>query len=1567
MNDLEVSDRVLNRVAHAGAELGTQAESTDGSEVRRALDDAFCQGGDRSSNAQAPLPALLRAMQFATSRDARLYWQDFRWRLSGKIDRELFRRAWELTLRRHEVFSLDIRLADGGAPVLQKLDGPLLVWSDPGPGEAVEPGGCGEEASASDGGARAVQCLSLIGPVDDQWELRWRSHHAWMDGRSRQIVLKDVRGAYGRLEAGLDPFPEAAPSFLAVLESRSLLAEAPGSLAFWSDQLAGISSATPLGFGLGHQTAPSEEEAFRNRIRTTIPDDLAELLLRRSAELGLTINSIFQGVWALFLSRTASREQVSFGAPRACRYADGGNASGAVGLLMNMVPVVVAVHDRESVTDFLVRIRRNWLAIRPHETMPISSMRGVGTGVGNPALFESVLACEQRPPASPVAGESTAWRVVDSHLEGWTDVPLVIQIFTGASIELDLAGCGKRFPGPALAELSERLATLVGNLLEDPAALVGDVALLRPQEATRCMELGMAAPATVVGSVTGRFDAIAADHGGRIAIEMEERKLSYAEVSASADRLARALRASGVLAGDRVAVLLDRSPETVVLFLAILRAGAAYVPIDSRYPAARVERILNDAAPRILVTRPDGLPGVETGSVAVVTLDHLAGAAGAAETEEPLPSLSPDSPAYVMYSSGSTGEPKGIVIPHRGITRLVVEPDYVSLNPDTRILQLASLSFDAATFEIWGPLLNGGCCVLYPGDVPDLRTLEETLAVKRVNTAFFTTSLFNLIARENPRLLAPLREVLVGGEALAPASMGKVYEELPDIVLSNVYGPTENTTFSSWYRIPRDHDFRLPIPLGRPIRGSSAHVVDHGGRLLPHGVAGELLLGGAGVGLGYLNKPELTAQRFVAGFDDSTRTCYRSGDLAYVLPDGLIEFVDRIDEQLKIRGFRVEPAEIQGELLRLPGVRAVHVAGEGTPRGGKRLVAWIVASPGTNAESDILEPLARRLPDYMIPASLVFVDELPLNLNGKIDRSALPSPAGADGPVRGAIDGLTETEQRLADIWEATLGDRPPSRRTSFVSSGGDSLGAVSMLMKISREFGVFLNHGEFMADDSLRGIAGLIDRKSGEGRGLPRLGKREDRGNLLPTREMREFYMKREMNPQDRLNFVIVRGFILRGELDVLALEAALRGTVDEHEILRTSLEERDGELQLRVAPPGGTMMKVEVISQRDHASALAAALALHDEECRKGISVLHPQPVRVRLIKVDESTHLLVIGVHHMVFDGHSVRIFLDGVSAKYRVLAAGGSVEPAPTRFDYWDEASSVEHWMSPEMREEAMSFLRSVFDDFPDVSLPVEEQVHVGLGEEMCYRFWTVDPGFARQVDQRCREGRVTALVFFIALLKVLYFRYNARGDHPMATPGNGRFLEGSENIVGDFGPHRFIREQLEGDMSIPDALSTVASALSQSFRFPRITRADAISVASLEMNLRTNKTSCPKVLIQLGSESALGLDGIEVEGLERTQHFNEHRIQFLFRSWNSKPGLRIAYPKALFQDVAIERLVFNLEQILRIAIDRPDTLLRDLPDLRDREAGLRPLDRHERESSVFQPFIPLGLETSHTIR
>lgn len=1515
------------------------------------------------SSAMTPL-ALQSSMRRASRRDRRLYRQRFVWKLRGEVDRLLMRQAWEAALRRHEIFSLGMSGDGGDGFVFSRRDGPVLVWSDlegdPRADTAAESSAVDPVVPLEDG---EVQRLSLVRGSGDGWELHWESHHAWMDGRSRRIVLNDVRSAYTRLQAGRKPFTEPAPSFSAFLESRKQLSEAPASLDFWHLQLSGIQGATPLGFGMQHRQQSAGGADFRARIRMALPADLEELVGRRAGEIGVTVNTIFQGVWALFLSRTASRDRIVFGAPRACRHAGGSDAAGVVGLVMNMVPVVVEVDDHEPVADFLMRLRGGWLAMRPHETVPLLS---IAAREGVPDLFESVLAFEER--RLPAADDGAGWREVGSQLEGWTDVPLVIQVTRGASIELDLTGCGTRFPGPALEELAERLMILARNLLADPALPLGLVSLLDPSETARRMADGSGAGAPAVGSVVDRFDAIVARHGERIALEMGESRLSYAAISSSADRLAGALHASGVRAGDRVAVLLDRSPETVVLFLAILRAGAAYVPIDSRYPAARVETILNDARPRLLVTREAFVPRVNRGPVKLVILDSLEAAADRAGCGQAFTPPIPEDPAYVMYSSGSMGEPKGIVIPHRGITRLVVEPDYVSLDPGTRTLQLASLSFDAATFEVWGALLNGGCCVLYPGEVPDLHTLERTLAGKRVNTAFFTTSLFNLIARENPRLLAPLREVLVGGEALTPASMGKVYEELPDIVLSNVYGPTENTTFSSWYRIPRDHDFRLPIPLGRPIRGSSAHVVDHGGRLLPHGVAGELLLGGAGVGLGYLNKPELTAQRFRAGLTghgNQEGPCYRSGDLAYVRPDGLLEFVGRMDDQLKIRGFRVEPAEIEAALLRVPGISAAHVAAEETADGGKRIVAWIIAGPDLPGEADILGQLARLLPDYMIPAAVVLVDELPLNLNGKMDRAALPSPVSTVTSGGTDADDFTGTERPLAELWQEVLGHRPRGREAGFVASGGDSLGALSMMMKISKTFGVFLNHGEFMSDDSLQGIAALIARKSEAGDGSPKLRKFERRGDQSPTPIMRDFYAKREREcarkAEDLSTFMIVRGFMLRGGIDRGALECAVRLVVDENESLRTSLVEKDGDLVARVAPPGESLLGWDDLSGWDSSLAWAEALRIHDRECRSGISIFEHALVRVRLVRLEPATHLFVVSVNHMVFDGRSLQVFMSELSLKYREIIEGKMLQPQRREFDFWDDFLSADDWFRKVGRGDAIEQIQSLFSDFPEVSLPIEEEVPIKLGSPVCFRFWHLDEGFAERIHQRCLAEEKTLMVFLLAAVKLLYFRYNQSGDNPMATYVDRRFLAGAENIIGNFGGTCYFRERISDDLTVSQALDVVMESVSKTSRTRHQTSWDLPGVVPLDPDFPRRQAACPRVVVEPGGEAIPDFPGVAVESLPRTQHVNDHKMQIFLQNSRPRPVLKVMFPRALFQDPAMDRLVFNLHQILRTVVDRPGTLLRDLPDFHDRDAGLRPLDRHERESSVFQPFAPLGFE------
>ncbi|WP_062537154.1 type I polyketide synthase, partial [Mizugakiibacter sediminis] len=553
-------------------------------------------------------------------------------------------------------------------------------------------------------------------------------------------------------------------------------------------------------------------------------------------------------------------------------------------------------------------------------------------------------------------------------------------------------------------------------------------------------------------TVHGVFARVAQRAPQAVAVAWDGGTLSYAELAARAARLAARLRAAGVVPGNRVGVLLERSPEAIVALLAILQAGAAYLPLDAAQPAERLAFMLADAAAPVALKRA-GASAPQTRGVRWLAVEDQADALSEAPAA---PALDGDALAYVMYTSGSTGTPKGVMVPHRGILRLVLDADYVRLDAETRMLHAAPLGFDASTLEIWGALLNGGRCVIHTETVPTGRGLAQTIRAHGVTTAWLTAALFNAVVDDDPRRLDGLRELLTGGEALSVAHVRKALAALPDTALINGYGPTECTTFACTHRIPRElaADARS-IPIGRPIAETTVYVLNARREPVPPGVVGELYIGGAGVALGYLARPELTAARFVPHpFGAAGERVYRTGDLVRLLPDGNLDYVGRIDHQVKIRGYRIELGEIEAALARHPGVRACAVVVRDEPPVGKRLVAYVVAADAAAAHAPALRAhLAASLPDFMVPASWVFLDALPVTANGKLDRRALPAPARTRPELAEAYEAPADAlEQRLCAAFAAALEIDRAGRRDNFFALGGTSLLAVRLLERLRRD-----------------------------------------------------------------------------------------------------------------------------------------------------------------------------------------------------------------------------------------------------------------------------------------------------------------------------------------------------------------------------------------------------------------------------------------------------------------------------------------------------------------------------------
>lgn len=622
----------------------------------------------------------------------------------------------------------------------------------------------------------------------------------------------------------------------------------------------------------------------------------------------------------------------------------------------------------------------------------------------------------------------------------------------------------------------ELLAQALGSILRNLAMAqrLQQVSALDPELRSRLQVWnGPAVMHDPNDTVHGLFARCAQAHPQRCAVVCGAASLSYHELNVRADRIAAALRARGIGTDALVAVLLERSVDAIAVLLGILKAGAVYLPLDTAQPAERLAKVLTDSRAALVIGRRAGSVGESSTSFTAV--EDLQ----ADEATFDTPQLSARARAYVMYTSGSTGEPKGVEIEHRAIIRLVREVNYVQFEAEPRVLHGAPLGFDASTFEIWGALLNGGTVVIHDEVVPTGKALAATIRNHRVQIAWLTATLFNTLVDEDPCYLEGLEQLLIGGEALSVSHVRKALAALPDLTIINGYGPTECTTFTACHRIPRDLPAEASsIPIGRPIANTVARVVNARGELVPIGVTGELWIGGAGVARGYLDRPDLTAEKFIPDpFGAPDDRLYRSGDLVRWLPEGVLEFMGRADGQIKLRGHRIEIGEIEAALRSHPRIRSAAVLLREDSPGRKRLVAYYVEESPL-APATLRAWLARRLPDYMLPSAYVRVEALPLTANGKLDRRALPAPDArrpelsvAYAEPQGAV------ESRICQLFAEMIGLDQAGRHDNFFELGGDSLLATRVLASMQRE-GHMLSIAQFFGAPTAADLAALLENR---------------------------------------------------------------------------------------------------------------------------------------------------------------------------------------------------------------------------------------------------------------------------------------------------------------------------------------------------------------------------------------------------------------------------------------------------------------------------------------------------------
>ncbi len=871
--------------------------------------------------------------------------------------------------------------------------------------------------------------------TDGRWIVLQLQHHLIGDHTAMEVMNREVQ-AYLAGQGGRLPIPTPFRNLIA--EARLGVSQVEHTR-FFTDMLAGVDQPT-LPFGLMEVHRDGSQVAQSHRM---LPATLNGRLRSQARRLGVSLAALCHLAWAQVLSRTSGQEKVVFGTVLFGRMQAGEGGDSGMGLFINTLPLRLDMDDT-SVQDSVRAAHARLTGLLEHEHASLALAQRC-SGVQNEIpLFSALLNYRHNAPIV-VTDEVTSGIEFQGGQER-TNYPFVLSVEDfGNALGLTAQIVQPIDPERVCGYMQQALESLAAALEQQPEAPVRLLNILSAAEKRLLLETWNAteAPYPDQCCIHQLFEQQAEKTPDAIALMYEEHILSYAALNARANRLARRLIRQGIRSDDRVAVLLERSIELVVAQLAILKAGAVYVPIDPRVPDERQHWLINDCSAKLLLTDiPVNLD---------IPLYCFADEMSDIEEEDYLNLNLPRSNielAYIMYTSGSTGTPKGVMVPHQAVVRLVINNGYAEIGPDDRVAFEANPAFDASTFEVWAPLLNGGTLVVIDHTtVLTPKAFVQALQAYRITVMWLSVGLFNRLAAELAPALAQLKILIVGGDVLDPHVIAQVLRDSPPQQLLNGYGPSEGTTFTTTYRITALSLGMTQIPIGRPIANTRVYLLDVYGQPVPLGVVGELYIGGAGVACGYLNRPELTAERFLVDLfsDLPDARMYRTGDLARYLPDGNLEFLGRNDQQVKIRGFRIEPGEIEARLVEHSTVQeaVVLVLGDGQD---KRLVAYVVARQDEGLANSLRTYLSAILPDYMVPSAFVRLDDFPLTLNGKLDRHALPAPSNEAFARQIYEAPQGETETVLAAIWCELLGVEQVSRYDNFFVLGGHSLLAMRMI-----------------------------------------------------------------------------------------------------------------------------------------------------------------------------------------------------------------------------------------------------------------------------------------------------------------------------------------------------------------------------------------------------------------------------------------------------------------------------------------------------------------------------------------
>ncbi|MDB4955277.1 MAG: linear gramicidin synthase subunit [Myxococcales bacterium] len=1339
--------------------------------------------------------------------------------IEGPLEQPRLLRALELTAERHATWRTSFQIR-AGEPV-QVIDKRARLSLS-----TIDARGCPSEDRRAHVRAIALSSAAepfridrapLVRPIlvvfaEDCAALLLVMHHLVTDAWSEEIVADELSRLYDSLQRGAAPNLPALPidygDFAAWQRELQASETRAADLAYWRDLLQGAPTVVQLPCDRDRPATPR----FRGEtVELELPNDLATALRELAARSNCSLATVLNTALLWLLHRYTGQDTCLLGVASASR-----QLPEVQRLLGFFVDTLVVRGDFADDPTFIASIE----ALRSQMSRAVEH-----TSVAFDVLVAE-LAPERRPGVPPLVQVMSASQVPIAPIEraglvfradvvdgGGTkaDLTMIVGEQPDGGIELAWNYDRDLFNRETVEQIAESYAHLLSDVVAHPERHIGSASILPSRRRDPMLAMGSSSSATEEDArnlaVHQLFEAQVDRTPDAIAAIFHGQQLTYRELDHRANQLAHRLLELGVGPEVLVGICVERTVEIVVGMLGILKAGGAYVPLDSSYPQERLAFMVEDAAVSVLVTQARLVDMLPSHRARLVCLDADRSELASQSVVRPPAVGSADHLAYVIYTSGSTGTPKGICVTHRSIARLVLDTNYVALGPSDCIAQASNTSFDAATFEVWGALLNGARLVgISKEDTLAPTVLATKIREHGITTMFLTTALFNQIVHHEPTAFQPLKQLLFGGELVDARAVREALRHAPRRLL-HVYGPTETTTFATWYEIKAVPEGATTVPIGRPLANASLYVLDRDRKLVPIGVPGELYIGGDGLARGYLNRPELTRDKFVDHPFGEGRL-YRTGDFVRWLPDGNIEFIGRIDHQVKIRGFRIELGEIEAQLARHPSIREAVVLVRQDGNDDKRLVAYVVGHDAAPDPHALRAHLKGKLPEYMVPSSFVLLDALPLTPNGKVDRARLL--ASRQDEVAGAsardVRPMLPIEQLMADLWATVLG-REVGLSDDFFEAGGHSLLLLRLQRLIHERLLAHVPLSELFAPSRLSDMSATVVRHRTE-KSWKLTPITSSGGPDYPAASVQErIWLSHEGGNNNPVGELLV----LDGPLALDALQGALTAIFDGHASLRTTFHLSDAGLIQRVHPPGSLPFELIDLTEEPEVEREAIARAACEELAGASLDLAEGPLFRVLVVRLAPERHFLLLKFDHTVVDGWSFDILFRDLERIYAGLLEGRTsvIRPAlePGDVAQWERRTLTEENLADQIafwRRELSGSPRRLTLDLARPRPPVPS--HRGR-----LLHFDLPPQLRPRLLEICRREGVTQFMVGLAAFALTMRRFGGGDDLVIGTPVAMRDRSEVRDLVGCFLNELPIRVRLDKLTSHREAIRRVREA------------------------------------------------------------------------------------------------------------------------------------------------------------